>query len=158
MGEDRKSLSDDDLEALRVSFGRVGVVVFEGHQFVFQQPNEEHGRFFRRGINAADVNMIDQLAAQLIVAMDGASYPDLKEREPLRMTFRAWLKTRPLAMENNWFSPVFAELLGQAEEGNATRAGKDCLVLSGTPAISQRGRGSGFVAKRPKTERRPVKL
>ena len=130
-------LSEDQRESLCVSFGRVGVVTFEGHEFVFQQPNEEHARFFRRGVNSNDVNMIDQLAAQLICAMDGVAYPDLKEREPLRTSFRAWLKTRPLAMENNWFSPVFAELLGQAEEGNAKAAGKGCLVLSSTPAISQ---------------------
>jgi len=133
------AISDDQIETLRAQFGRVGVVRFEGHTFVFQQPNEEHGRFWRRGVASNNVDVTDQLAMQLIVAFDDAVEPDPKKREPLRLQFRAWLKTRPLAMDNAFFSPVLAELLGQAEEGNAAKAGKGCLVLSDTPPISPQG-------------------
>lgn len=132
------ALSDEQLDQLRAKFGRVGVVHFEGHEFVFQQPNQEHGRFFRRGVAANDPDVADNLAAQLIVAMDGEAAPEPKEREPLRLAFRAWLKTRPLAMDNAFFAPVLSELLGQVEEGGVQK--KDgCRVLSSTPTTSLTG-------------------
>ena len=129
-------ISDDQIEQLKVHFGRVGVVRFDGHLFVFQQPNAEHGRFFRRGVASNNVDVTDELAAQLICAFDGLMAPENDKREPVRVAFRAWLSTRPLAMDNQFFSPVFAELLGQAEEGNAERGGKGCAVLSNTRKTS----------------------
>ncbi len=118
--------------------GRMGFVHFEGHTFVFRQPNTEHGRFWRRAVvnPAANPDVTDDLAKQLIVAFDDMIASDLPGCVPIRNAFGDWLKTRPLATDNSYFGPVFAELLGQAEEGNAASAGKGCLVSSGTPVTS----------------------
>jgi hypothetical protein len=131
-------ITTDQIEELRVKFGRVGVVNFEKHIFVFQQPNDEHARFWRRASTSAatSVDATDQLAVQLIVAFDDMICPELGDRPNLRMAFRNWLKTRPLAVDNAWFGPVLAELLGQTEEGTAERAGKGCSVSSDTPTTS----------------------
>jgi hypothetical protein len=127
-------ITPDQIEELRAKFGRVGVVNFEKHVFVFQQPNDQHARDWRRtsSSKATETDATDLLAVQLIVAFDDLVCPELKDRESLRMAFRAWLKTRPLAIDNAWFGPVLAELLGQTEEGTAERTGKGCNVLSDT--------------------------
>ena len=132
-------MTEERIEEVRgevaAKFGRAGVVRFESHVFVFQQPNEQHAKDYRRenGVAATQVDSEDRLAVQLIVAFDDLYELDPAARQGLRQAFRAWLKTRPLAIGNAWFWPVLSELLGQAEEGSAERAGKGCNVSSSTP-------------------------
>ena len=125
----------DQQAEIAAKFGRAGVVRFEGHVFMFQQPNEQHARDYRRenASAATAVDSEDRLAVQLIVAFDEMCEMDPAARMQVRLAFRAWLKTRPLAIGNAWFWPVLSELLGQAEEGTAERAGKGCNVSSSTP-------------------------
>ena len=135
------ALDETRLEPARAQYGRLGLVRFEGHTFAFQQPNEEHGNFWMRGQQnpAANWNLIEQLAAQLIVAVDDTVSTSLTDREPVRLAFRAFLKTRPLACRNEHFEPVLSELLGFAEQGASAAKGKGCRVLSAPPAPSQEG-------------------
>jgi len=135
---DQSAIDEQKYGDLRAWCGKLGVVHFEGHTFVFRQPNTEHGRFWRRAaVNpAANPDAPDDLAKQLIVAMDDTIAPDLPGCVAVRMQFGEWLTTRPLAMDNAYFGPVLAEMLGQTEEGTAAAAGKGCRVLSSTPPTS----------------------
>jgi|SRR5580693_2489670 hypothetical protein len=123
---------------LRSWCSRLGFVHFEGHTFVFKQPNAEHGRFMRRAsVNpASHPDAQDDIAKQLIVAVDDIIAPDLPGSVAPRLAFGKWLETRPLATDNAWFGPVLAELFGQVEEGSAEAAGKGCRVSSAPPATS----------------------
>jgi hypothetical protein len=136
-------MSEDDFESkyghLRAWCGSLGVVRFAGHTFVFRQPNTEHGRFWRRAaVNpAANPDAPDDLAKQLIVAFDDVIATDLPTCVPVRLAFGKWLEGFPLAMDNGYFGPVLAELLGQTEPGTASLSGKDCRVSRTTPATSR---------------------
>jgi hypothetical protein len=128
-------MTDEQIEATRAAvaerFGRCGVVRYEGRVFFFQQPNTEHGRFWRRLPADADPAPVDQLASQLIVGVDETVCLDSgAARAPVREALTAFLKTRPLALDCPNFGYVLNELLGLAEAGTAEKAGKGCSVSS----------------------------
>lgn len=129
-------ISTDDISNLERQFGRVGIVRFDGHVFVFQQPNAQHARDWRRAnANAStSADATDELARQILVAFDDMICPEPASRGPMRLAFNAWLATRPLAIDNAYFGPVLSELLGQTETGTAENAGKGCSVTNPTSA------------------------
>jgi hypothetical protein len=130
--------TDEQRAALKAQHGRTGEVLFDGKMFIFQQPNRSHGKFWRAvsGQANADPAPIDQLGLQLVVAVGDLVATSLQDREPVRNALSAFLETRPMALDNPHFGPVFSELLGLAEEGSAEAAGKGCVVSKSIPGTS----------------------
>ena len=123
-------LNEEQLEAIRAKYGRIGVIDFGGHQIVFRRPTREHVRDYRRKTDspAEKPDALDQLAQQTLAAFDG-------EQDPIRsrQSFLSFLDEYPLFTGSGKVLSVFNILTGLVEEEEAGSLGKGASVRSARP-------------------------
>lgn len=132
------------LEALRVKYGKIGAVEYNGHLLVFRKPSREHVREYRRkkDTDAEKMDAMDQLAQVTIVAFDGE-----EDVIRARTTFtNVFLEDYPLAISNPKFVSCLSALAGLVENEDAKDLGKGVTVKgpppSTTPTASPNGSGA----------------
>jgi len=127
-------LSDEQIEALRVKYGRVGHVEHEGHQLVFRRPTREQVKEYRRKEDSPSEkpDRVDQLAQQTIVAFDG-----IEETIACRTAFLAFLDEYPMVADSPRLQTVLTVLAGGQEAESARILGKGCSVRSATRETSR---------------------
>ncbi len=127
-------MDETKLEALRVKYGKIGAVEFNGHTLVFRKPSREHVREYRRkkDNDAEKMDAMDQLAQATIVAFD-----DEEDVNRARTTFTtSFLEEYPLAISNPKFVGCLSALAGLIEEEDQKDLGKGVTVKSGPRVTS----------------------
>ena len=134
-------LDDAALEALKLKFGKVGVVDFDGHQIVFRKPTRDQCREYRRMRESANEKheSLEHLAQMMIVAFDGTQDPNLART----LYTSQFLEDYPLFVNVPKVAAVLSALSGMVEEEDAQDLGKGVRVLSvrrpNTPQDSRTG-------------------
>jgi hypothetical protein len=121
-------MNDEKIEALRVKYGKVGAVDYNGHTLVFRKPTRENVRDYRRKKDDAIEKMdaMDQLAQATIVAFDDEEDPN-RARTIFTTSF---LEDYPLAISNPKFVGCLSALAGLLEEEDEKDLGKGVSVKS----------------------------
>lgn len=129
-----KTMSEPQLEELRVKYGKIGIVDYNGHQLVFRRPTREHVREYRRkkDNDSEKMDAMDQLAQVTILAFDGDADAN-RARETFTLQF---LSDYPLAISNPKFTHVLSALAGLIEEEDAKDLGKGASVRGLRPSTS----------------------
>jgi hypothetical protein len=137
-------LSEDQLEALRSQFTKIGVVDYNGHQIVFRRPTRDHCREYRRMREspAEKHEATERLAQVALVAFDGET-----DVNRARTTYtNVFLDEYPLFASVPKVMAVLSVLTGMVEEEDAADLGKGASVRSvrprSTPAASPNGSGT----------------
>ena len=67
------SLNEEQIEALRAQYSKVGVVDYNGHQLVFRKPTRDEFREYRRMQSAPNEkgDSIESLCQKILCAFDG---------------------------------------------------------------------------------------
>jgi hypothetical protein len=127
-------VDETKLEALRVKYGKIGVVAYNGHELVFRRPTRDHVREYRRkkDSDAEKMDAMDQLAQVTIIAFDGEE--DIT-RARTRFT-ESFLEDYPLAISNAKFVNCLTALAGLMEEEDEKDLGKGVSVKSAPRANS----------------------
>ena len=150
-------LDDVQLESLRLKHGgKIGILPWDGHQLVFRRPSRDAARMYAIKKAEVDLDAIDQLAQQTLVAFDGMTDPV----ETIRYSFGALLIEYPLMMMSNSARVIFAHLVGVVERDDELEMGKGVSVRSAapkrTPAASLTGSAASFAASlSPTTDSSP---
>jgi len=138
-----ESINEAQLEALRVKYGKIGIVEYNAHTLVFRKPTREQVREYRRkkDSDAEKMDAMDQLAQVTLLAFDAESDPD-----KARTTFtRQFLDDYPLAISNPKFVAVLSALAGLIEEEDAKDLGKGASVRGARPSTSPTASPNGSV-------------
>jgi hypothetical protein len=115
-------LDDQGLDALRVKYGKIAIVDWDGHQLVFKRPTREHMRDYRRKRESPSEkhDALEQLEQFIIVAFDGETDPN-----KARMAFTGkFLEEYPGASSSGKISSAVSVLSGIVEEEEADDLGK----------------------------------
>ena len=127
-------LSDEQLEALRVTHGRIGVIDFAGHQIVLRKPKRAETReLTRKNMTPAEAPDADVwLCQMLVIAYDGEQ-DQIKAKHAFTHEF---LEEFSLAVNGPKFQPVINVLCGVVEEEAANLGKGGARILSGTKTNS----------------------
>ena len=134
-------LDEAVLESLKLKFGKIGVVDYNGHQIVFRRPTRDTCREYRRKRESAGEKheAIEGMAQEALIAFDGEQDAN-KARSYYTGTF---LEEYPLFASSPKVMAVLSALSGLVEEEDAEDMGKGVQVRSArprpTPAASPNG-------------------
>lgn len=125
-------LSEEQIQALRVQHGRVGVIDYQGHQIVFARPTRASIQAHRRamvsgGDQAAGAS--DGLAQSCLVALDGET-----DRPKAIQAFSRFLEEFPAYTSNDKHMSVMNVLSGATEEEDEKALGKAARIYAASPA------------------------
>jgi hypothetical protein len=139
-------VDETKLEALRIKYGKVGVVEYNGHEIVFRKPSRDHVRDYRRKKDdpGEKADAMDQLAQVTIIAFDGEDDPNRA-----RVTFTTvFLEDYPLAVSHPKFVSCLSALSGLIEEEDERDLGKGVRIKSAPRAPSPMASRNGADASR----------
>jgi hypothetical protein len=140
------SLTDEQIEALRQKFGKVGVVEWNGHQIVFRKPTRDDCRDYRRMRESPTEkgDSIESLCQKSLCAFDGEL--DVNRARTIYTT--VFLEEYPLFASVPKVVAVMSALTGMVEEEDALDLGKGVSFRSArrpsTPAASPNGSGTAL--------------
>jgi len=123
-------LNDEQIESIRKTHGRVGVVDYDGHRLVFRRPSRDEIRDYRRKQDSAaeKPDCLDQLAQQTLAAFD-----DVTDPMQARVAFLAFLDSFPAFTSCGKFLAVSSVLSGMVEAEAAEALGKGASVRGAPP-------------------------
>ena len=146
-------LDEAQIEALRATYGKVGVRDYNGHQLVFRKPTRDDCREYRRMMNSPNEkgDAIESLAQKMIVALDGETSV-IAARTRYTGVF---LEEYPLFSNNQQTIALISALSGVVEEEDAEDLGKGASFRSGRQKSSRADslNGSGTAPEPPTASR-----
>lgn len=120
-------LTEEQLEAFRARYGKIGIVDYGGHRLVFRKPSRIDVRDYRRKMDSPQEKPdgLDQLANIMICAFD-------EEQEPqaARAHFLSFLDEYPLFTSSGKALTVLNILSGLVEQEEVGDLGKGVSVRS----------------------------
>lgn len=134
-------LTEEQIEALRQKFGKVGVVDYNGHQIVFRKPTRDDCRDYRRMRESPSEkgDAIESLCQKSLCAFDGEQ--DVNRARTHYTT--VFLEEYPLFANVPKVMAIMSALTGMVEEEDAIDLGKGASFrsarLRSTPAVSPNG-------------------
>jgi hypothetical protein len=133
-------LTEEQLEAARAKYGKIGVIEYGGHQLVFRRPTRENVRDYRRKMDSPSEKPdgLDQLAQVSMIAFDGE-----EDITRARVAFLGFLDEYPLFTGSAKALSVFNVLTGLVEEEEAGSLGKGASVRSSRPTSTGTGSPNG---------------
>ena len=115
-------LDEEALEALRLKYGKIGVVAYNGHQIVFRKPTRDNCRDYRRMRDSASekADAVEFLAQVSLAAFDG----ELEVNKARTHYTNVFLDEFPLFANTPKVMAVLSLLTGMVEEEDAIDLGK----------------------------------
>jgi hypothetical protein len=121
-------LNDAQLDELKMKYGKIAAIDYNGHQIVFRRPTRDNCREYRRQreSQAEKHEALEHLAQVTLIAFDGEQDVN-KARTFYTATF---LEEYPLFVNVPKVSAALSALSGMVEEEDAQDLGKGVSVRS----------------------------
>ena len=134
-------LNDEQVEGLRIKYGKVAVVDYRDHQLVFRRPSRDNMRDYRRKQDSPSerADALDQLAQLTIVAFD-----DETDGVRCRTAFLAFLDEFPAFTSHPKPMAAIAALSGLVEQEDEATLGKGVSIRSSAPKRTPTDSPNGF--------------
>jgi hypothetical protein len=136
-------LGEAELEALKTKHGKIGEILWSGHQLVFKRPTRDSIRNYRRKQDspAERPDAIDQLSQEMLIAFDGE-----QDGQRARESYLGFLTEYPAVTSAPKFLACISCLAGLAEEEDEANLGKGVSIRSSSRLLSPTGSTSGLSA------------
>jgi len=121
-------LNEENLDALRLKHGKIGIVDYDGHQVVFRRPTREDCREYRRMRESESERheAMERLAQVTLCAFDGEQ--DVNKARTVYTS--SFLPEYPLFVNVPRVLGVLSALAGLVEEEDAKDLGKGAEIRS----------------------------
>jgi hypothetical protein len=143
------SLSDAQLDELKLKHGKIAVIDYEGHQVVFRKPTRDNVREYRRQRESDSEKHLamESLAQFTLVAFDGET--DVNKARTLYTS--VFLEEFPFFVNVPRVMGALSILGGMVESEEAAALGKGARVLTVRPKPTQPAspNGSGTAPEPP---------
>jgi hypothetical protein len=134
-------LTEEQLEALRATHKKIGIVDWSGHQLVFRRPSRDECHTYRVALEHPEMkaDAMERLCQMTILALDG-----VQDATAARVTFTGTLLVEhPMLASTTKVRAALGALSGLVEEEDAADLGKGVSVRGPTWKPSREGSPSG---------------
>jgi hypothetical protein len=134
-------LTEEQLETLRLKYGKIGIVTYNGHQVVFRKPSRDDCREYRRMKESAVErgDAIESLAQKALCAFDGEQ--DVNRARTYYTT--VFLEEFPMFANTGNVVAILSALSGMVEEADALELGKGASYRSARQPSTPEGSLNG---------------
>jgi hypothetical protein len=144
MADEAKQLSEAQILDLEAKYTKIGIVHFDGREFVFRRPSRDEVAVWRRKEGTAEqAQRDDNLANETIVSIDGHVPGPGDTGESMRLAWLAFLRERPAILSHPRFTVVLRGLAGLLESEVEVDLGKGVSIRSAALDRMRKASASG---------------